>query len=78
MWRLGLQQGLGAQVGFPPYNFKPLKKSVLWGTSQVVQWLSLHARPGFNPWSGNWILRATTKTQLSQIKKIVQKSLIET
>lgn len=31
--------------------------------------------PGFNPWSGNWILRATTKTQLSQINK---KSLIET
>ena len=45
------------------------------GTSLVVQWLRFQApnavgeRPGFHPWSGNWISHATTKTQHSQIKK---------
>ena len=41
----------------------------------MVQWLRFQApnavgeKPGFHPWSGNWISHATTKTQQSQIKK---------
>ena len=27
--------------------------------------------PGFNHWSGNWTLHATTKTQCSQINKLI-------
>ena len=62
------------------YTFHPkqcLKKYIKnkMGTSLVVQWLrfqppnAVSERPGFHPWSGNWILHATTKTQHSQIKK---------
>lgn len=32
--------------------------------------------PGFDPWSGNWIPRTTTKTQHNQIKKYYLKNKI--
>ena len=43
------------------------------GTSLVVQGLTLYShcrRLGFNPWSGNYIPNATTKTWQSQINKL--------
>ena len=54
-----------------------IKKSL--GTSLVGQRLRLQSPSGeglkFNPWSGNWIPHATTKTWHSQKKKIVNKKV---